>query len=48
MLEVLVFDLDETMYPRRSGLMQAISGRISAYMIERMGMDPDIVPSLRR
>jgi putative hydrolase of the HAD superfamily len=47
-LEVLVFDLDETMYPRRSGLMQAISGRISAYMIERMGMDPDIVPSLRR
>ena len=48
MLEVLVFDLDETMYPRRSGLMQAISGRIGAYMIERMGMDPGIVPSLRR
>ena len=48
MLEVLVFDLDETMYPRDLGLMQAISGRISAYMIERMGMDPDIVPSLRR
>jgi putative hydrolase of the HAD superfamily len=47
-LEILVFDLDETMYPRHSGLMQAISRRISAYMIERLGMDPDIVPSLRR
>jgi len=28
--------------------MQAISERISLYMIERMGMDPEIVPGLRR
>lgn len=48
MLTHLVFDLDETIYPRHSGLMQAISARISRYMIERMGMDPDTVPSLRR
>ncbi len=48
MLDVLVFDLDETMYPRRSGLMRAISGRIGTYMIERMGMDPATVPALRR
>jgi putative hydrolase of the HAD superfamily len=47
-LEVLVFDLDETMYPRRSGLMKAISERIGVYMIERMEMDPAIVPRLRR
>jgi putative hydrolase of the HAD superfamily len=47
-LEYLVFDLDETIYPRRSGLMQAISARISAYMVERMGMDPKAVPALRR
>jgi putative hydrolase of the HAD superfamily len=47
-LEYLIFDLDETMYPRRSGLMQAISARISGYMIERMGMDPAVVPDLRR
>jgi putative hydrolase of the HAD superfamily len=47
-LEYLIFDLDETIYPRKSGLMQAISDRISQYMIERMGMDPLIVPKLRR
>ena len=48
MLKCLIFDLDETIYPRSSGLMQAISERISAYMIERLGMDPTIVPRLRR
>ncbi|MBN1642879.1 MAG: pyrimidine 5'-nucleotidase [Anaerolineae bacterium] len=48
MLEYLIFDLDETLYPRQSGLMQAISARISAYMIERMGMDPEVVPLLRQ
>jgi putative hydrolase of the HAD superfamily len=47
-LDCLVFDCDDTLYPRGSGLMQAISARISTYMIERMGMDPEIVPGLRR
>jgi putative hydrolase of the HAD superfamily len=46
-LEYLVFDLDETVYPRGSGLMQAVSERISLYMIERIGMAPEIVPRLR-
>lgn len=48
MLTHLIFDLDETIYPRDSGLMQAISQRISRYMIERLGMDPEEVPRLRR
>ena len=48
MLSHLVFDCDDTLYPRGSGLMQAISERISLYMIERMGMHPEIVPGLRR
>jgi putative hydrolase of the HAD superfamily len=48
MLKCLVFDLDETIYPRQSGLMQAISERISAYMVERLRMDPQVVPHLRR
>lgn len=48
MLQYLVFDLDETIYPRGSGLMQAISERISRYMIERLAMDPVAVPGLRR
>jgi putative hydrolase of the HAD superfamily len=47
-LSHLVFDCDDTLYPRNSGLMQAISDRISLYMIERMGMDPEVVPGLRR
>ena len=48
MLEYLIFDLDETIYPRSSGLMQAISERISIYMIDQLGMDPEVVPRLRR
>jgi putative hydrolase of the HAD superfamily len=48
LLSHLVFDLDQTIYSRRSGLMQAIGERIMSYMIERMGMDPEVVPELRR
>lgn len=47
MLSHLVFDLDQTIYPRHSGLMQAIGQRIMQYMIERMDMDPEVVPELR-
>jgi len=47
-LEYLIFDLDETIYPRSSGLMQAISHRINRYMIERLGMPPERVSRLRR
>lgn len=43
----LFFDLDETMYPTEVGLWQIISDRISAYMLERMQLDPAIVPDLR-
>jgi putative hydrolase of the HAD superfamily len=47
-LNTLIFDLDETIYPRDSGLMQAISQRINLYMIEKLGMDPETVSQLRR
>jgi len=47
LLTHLVFDLDQTIYPRHTGLMQAIGERIKMYMIDRMGMDPQIVPELR-
>lgn len=43
----LFFDLDETLYPTNTGLWQKITERISAYMIERMELDPAIVPELR-
>lgn len=47
-LNTLIFDLDETIYPRDSGLMQAISQRINLYMIDKLGMDPENVSRLRR
>jgi putative hydrolase of the HAD superfamily len=43
----LIFDLDDTLYPRESGLMSAINQRISLYMLERMGMAPGLVTRLR-
>jgi putative hydrolase of the HAD superfamily len=46
-LTELLFDLDETLYPRESGLMGAINERISLYMLERMGMEPGQVRRLR-
>ena len=42
-----LFDLDNTMYPRNSGVMEAISRRINAYMVERLGMDKALVRKLR-
>jgi len=42
-----LFDLDNTMYPKNSGVMEAISRRISAYMVERLGMDKALVRQLR-
>ena len=46
-LEVVLFDLDETLYPRSAGLMQAIGERIRLYMEQEMGMPPDVVARLR-
>jgi len=37
----ILFDLDETLYPRHAGLMQEISARITRYLIERMGLAPE-------
>ena len=48
MLRVLLFDLDDTLYARASGLWPAIGQRINAYMVERMGMRPDVARGLRQ
>jgi putative hydrolase of the HAD superfamily len=39
--KAILFDLDETLYPRQAGLMQAIGARILRYMVERMGLSSD-------
>jgi putative hydrolase of the HAD superfamily len=47
-LRYILFDLDETLYPTRSGLMARIGQLMGRYMEERLGMPPAEVPSLRR
>jgi len=41
MITTLIFDLDETLYPRHAGLMQDIGGRILRYLIERLGLSEE-------
>jgi len=47
-IHYVLFDLDETMYPKETGIMDMISQRINEYMSLRLGMHPDDVASLRR
>ena len=44
----VLFDLDETMYPTETGIMDLISERINEYMSARLGIEPDEVASLRK
>jgi len=44
----ILFDLDETLYPRDAGLMQEIGARILRYMVERMGFTPEEAEAKRR
>jgi putative hydrolase of the HAD superfamily len=39
--QYLLFDLDETLYPKEAGLMQAISDRILLYMTEKLKIPAD-------
>ncbi len=47
-LTTCVFDLDETLYPRASGVMPVIGERIQRYMVEQLGFPPEEVKVLRR
>ncbi len=47
-LRYLILDLDDTLYPRRSGLMDLISERIGRYMVERLGFPPEQAEALRQ
>ena len=46
--QVIAFDLDETMYPRSAGVMQAIGQRITLYLEQFMGLTTDEALALRR
>ncbi len=41
--EYILFDLDETLYPREAGVMEVIRQRIVAYMVQKVGFPPDDV-----
>ena len=46
-LKNVLFDLDETMYPTETGVMELIGERINEYMSLRLGIHPDEVAALR-
>jgi len=48
MFRFLVFDLDETLYPRQTGLMQEIGIRINRYLIENLHLPPEQANELRK
>jgi pyrimidine 5'-nucleotidase len=48
MYKLILFDLDETLYPRSSSLMPIIAQRIERYVIERAGVPPTQADELRR
>ncbi len=48
MFKFLIFDLDETLYPRGAGLMQEIGVRINRYLIEHLHVPEDLAQELRR
>jgi len=48
MLRVVLFDLDDTLYARASGLWPAIGQRINAYMTKRLGLPPEAAVGMRQ
>jgi len=48
MLHTLFFDLDNTIYPKSSGLMDAIRDRIITYMQDRLGLEMPEILALRK
>jgi putative hydrolase of the HAD superfamily len=46
-LKLVLFDLDETLYPRSATLMDQISARITQYLIEKAGVPAENATALR-
>ena len=45
--EFILFDLDDTLYPREAGLMEVIIKRIELFMVHRLKIPPDDVSTKR-
>ena len=48
MIEVILFDLDDTLYPRTAGIMEQIRVLILKFMEERLGLQGEEANALRR
>jgi putative hydrolase of the HAD superfamily len=46
-VEVLLLDLDETLYPPERGVLQRVDQRINAYLCDRIGIPRDHVDAVR-
>jgi putative hydrolase of the HAD superfamily len=46
-VQVLLLDLDETLYPRGNGVLRRIDARINSFMTDRLGFDPGQVDAER-
>jgi len=46
-VQVLLLDLDETLYPRGNGVLGRIDARINSFMTDRLGIAPDRVDAER-
>lgn len=47
-IQTIFFDLDDTLYPRGSGVWQAMRERIETYMHERVGIPAEQVSAMRQ
>ncbi len=47
-LRVVLFDLDNTIYPASNGLLQSVDRRIGEYLQRELGLDEDAALALRR
>jgi putative hydrolase of the HAD superfamily len=48
MICCILFDLDDTLYPRQAGVMDQIRDRMLAYLRSRLSLSPDEADALRR
>ncbi len=44
----IIFDLDNTLYPREIGLFNYVNERINRYLVEFMGFPPDKIEAIRK
>src|ERR687885_2675398 len=48
MINYVLFDLDETLYPSANGLMQAIGNRMREWIVSNLALSPDEAHALQK